>query len=166
MVKAIVVAVLLVAAVVVAVIGRRRQHRAAPVARQFVVPTHLDRGDFPSDTPWLVVVFTSASCHTCADVARKASVLESAAVGVIEVEYAAMGALHERYSIDAVPLLVVVDKAGTVRASFVGPVSATDLWAAVATLRDPGSTGGSGHCSSEAGADSSSSAGESTSMPP
>jgi hypothetical protein len=33
----------------------------------------------------------------------------------------------------------VADAEGAVRASFVGPATATDLWAAVAELRDPGS---------------------------
>lgn len=166
MVKAIVVAILLIVAIAVAVIGRRRQHQAAPVARQFVVPTHLDRGDFASTAQWLVVVFTSASCHTCADVATKARVLESDAVGVVEAEYGASRALHERYSIDAVPLLVIADADGSVQSSFVGPVSATDLWAAMAELREPGSMPGGGHCSSEADAEASSGAGESTSMLP
>ena len=47
--------------------------------------------------------------------------------------------LHERYAIDAVPALLVADQMGAVQASFLGPVTATDLWAAVATARDPSS---------------------------
>jgi hypothetical protein len=35
---------------------------------------------------------------------------------------------------------VIADAAGTVRASFLGPVTATDLWAAVAECRETGST--------------------------
>jgi hypothetical protein len=31
-------------------------------------------------------------------------------------------------------------------ASFLGPMTATDLWAAVAEAREPGSTPGGGHC--------------------
>ena len=44
--------------------------------------------------------------------------------------------LHRRYRIDAVPLLVIADDAGVVRHHFLGPVTATDLWAAMARLRD------------------------------
>lgn len=152
MAKIVIAAVLLVGALVVAVWARRRQRHDAPVARQFNVPTHIDRADFPGSAPWLVAVFTSATCHTCADVAAKAAVLASAAVDVGEVEYGTSRELHDRYGIDAVPLVVVADAEGTVRASFVGPVSATDLWAALAELRDPGSLPGGGHCSSAADA--------------
>ncbi len=48
--------------------------------------------------------------------------------------------LHRKYHIDAVPIVVVADRLGVVRASFVGPMSATDLWAAVAEARHPGSS--------------------------
>ena len=48
--------------------------------------------------------------------------------------------LHERYAIDAVPCIVVADEAGVVRASFIGVPTATDLWAAVAEAREPGSS--------------------------
>jgi hypothetical protein len=71
---------------------------------------------------------------------ERARHLESDAVAVQEVEYGADRALHDRYAIEAVPVSLVVDQAGVVRASFVGPVTATDLWAAVAEAREPGST--------------------------
>ena len=48
------------------------------------------------------------------------------------LEFPAQRDVHERYRIDAVPTLVVADADGVVRASVVGPVSATDLWALVA----------------------------------
>ena len=46
--------------------------------------------------------------------------------------------LHERYKIDAVLRLVVADADGVVHAGFLGPMTATDLWAAV-NAREPGS---------------------------
>src|SRR6185437_6209877 len=52
-------------------------------------------------------------------------------LAVAAVEVGAQPELHRRYRIDAVPITVVADRAGVVRASFVGPASATDLWAAV-----------------------------------
>jgi hypothetical protein len=105
------------------------------------VPAQLDRRDFARpDADWLVAVFTSATCATCAGVAAKAQVLACAAVAVEEVEVSARTEVHRRYHIDAVPLTVVADGEGVVRAAFAGPVTATDLWAAVAEVRQPGSS--------------------------
>ncbi len=72
--------------------------------------------------------------------AGKAKVLACAQVVVVDVEYPAAAELHRKYHIDAVPIVIVADRLGVVRASFVGPMSATDLWAAVAEARDPGSS--------------------------
>jgi hypothetical protein len=41
-----------------------------------------------------------------------------------------------------VPLVLIADAEGVVQRHFLGPVTATDLWAAVAELREPGSTPG------------------------
>ena len=54
--------------------------------------------------------------------------------------------MHQRYAIDAVPCLVIADADGAVRAGFLGPVTATDLWAAVAEARQPGSIDRPGGC--------------------
>jgi hypothetical protein len=137
---------LAVAAVIVAVVAGvafalRRRRPDAPTQVVHAVPQQLDRADFAHpDAEWLVVVFTSATCHTCADVLSKAGVLASPAVAVVEAEFSAERELHRRYAIDAVPALVLADRDGVVRRSFVGRVSATDLWAAVAEVRQPGST--------------------------
>ncbi|HEY4332527.1 MAG TPA: hypothetical protein VGM78_08160, partial [Ilumatobacteraceae bacterium] len=55
-------------------------------------------------------------------------------------DYVVARDLHTRYKIDAVPTLVIADREGVVRASFLGPVSATDLWAACAEARQPGAS--------------------------
>jgi hypothetical protein len=112
------------------------------------IPSQLDRADFPeARAPWLVTVFTSASCSTCAAVLDKSVVLRSDDVDVVDVEYTTRGDLHRRYSIDAVPTLLIADATGEVQAAFVGPVTATDLWAAVAECREPGSVhGGDADC--------------------
>ena len=129
------VAVVLVALVVAWLLQRRRPE--APTGGRWSVPGQLDRGDFPSpDAPWLVAVFTSATCDACAATVTKAEALASPSVAVAEIELGAEPELHRRYGIDAVPLLVLADTEGVVRASFVGPPSATDLWAAVAEVRD------------------------------
>lgn len=132
------------AAVVIAlaVSGVLRRRRAdAPTQGGFQVPTQIDRTDFPSVVaPWLIVAFTSATCNTCDDVVTKARVMECDEVAVVRVDYTEMRGLHARYRIEAVPAIVVVDPEGVVRAAFLGPVKAQDLWAAVAECRAPGST--------------------------
>lgn len=135
MTRLLIVAAVVALAVVVAYVLQRRRPEA-PVRTGFSVPDQVDRGDFERpEAQWLVAVFTSATCATCADVASKAAVLASAEVAVQELEYTRDRALHERYAIDAVPALVVVDRLGVVRRSFIGPVSATHLWAAMAEVR-------------------------------
>lgn len=128
--------VVTIAAVVAVLVERRRPE--PPTQGQWPVPTQLDRQDFDRpDAPWLVAVFSSATCHSCADALAKSQALASDAVAVEEVEAKASVDLHRRYSIQAVPTIVVADAEGVVRASFVGPPSATDLWAAVAEARQP-----------------------------
>ena len=63
--------------------------------------------------------------------------LASREVAVQEVEYVRDRNLHDRYRIDAVPTLVIANAAGVVHYGHLGPVSATDLWAAMARCRDP-----------------------------
>ena len=129
-------AVVVVVAIVVAVILERRRPEA-PTQGNWAVPAQLDRADFTRpDAPWLVAVFTSATCDSCAKAVERAKVLASDSVAVEEAEVKARPDLHRRYHIDAVPIIVVADADGVVRTSFTGPPSATDLWAAVASVRD------------------------------
>ncbi len=125
----------------VALVLRRRAVPDRPTQpRRVGVPAQLDRADFDRpDAPWLVAVFSSASCLSCADTSAKAGQLESGSVAVQDVEFGSRPELHRRYGIDAVPVVVVADLDGVVRASFVGPPSAADLWATLADLRAPGS---------------------------
>lgn len=140
-----VLALVLVAVAVAIALVLQRRRPDAPTQRQWAVPQQLDRGDFAAPaTPWLVAVFTSATCGTCARVVQAAEPLASDAVAVQEVEVQAASDLHERYRIDAVPTLVVADADGVVRASYVGPVSASELWSVVADLRDQAERGDAG----------------------
>ena len=125
----------IVAAVaVIALVMRRRDD--APTQVQHSAPQQLDRADFAADTDWVLVAFTSATCHTCADMVSKAMVMASPSLSVQEIEFGAARDLHRRYAIDAVPTLVLADNRGVVHRSFIGRVTATDLWAAVAEARD------------------------------
>lgn len=133
-----------IAVVIAAVLQRRRP--AAPSGTTWNVPAQLDRSDFRSPSaPWLVAVFTSSTCTACADVAMKAAALDSDNVVVQELEVTEEADLHRRYGIDAVPLVLIADLDGVVVRHFLGPVTATDLWAAVAEAREPGSTPESCH---------------------
>ena len=93
----------------------------------------LDRRDFAGpDKPKLVVVFTSATCDSCAETVTKARPLESDNVAYEEVPWQARRALHDRYAIAVVPATLVADSDGVVTASFIGRPPAAELWAAVA----------------------------------
>jgi hypothetical protein len=129
--------VVAIAAVVAVIVERRRP--APPTQAHWSVPAQLDRDDFDRpDAAWLVAVFTSATCDSCAVARDKAAVLASDDVVVQELEVAARRDLHDRYGIDAVPTILLADGEGVVRASFLGPPSASDLWAAVAEARASG----------------------------
>src|SRR5215813_2171987 len=101
------VARIVIAVVIVALAGgvawwleRRRKH-APPTQGRAVTPQQLDRRDFPRpDAPWLVVLFTSRNCDSCAGLLDKAKPLESDQVSVTEVEFSAHRDLHRRYQID------------------------------------------------------------------
>ncbi len=140
---------LVIAVVIIAVVGavslvsRRRRTADAPTQREYHVPQQVDRADFPRpEAPWLVTVFSSATCDVCAGVAERAAVLASDDVAVAVVEHGESKALHDKYKIDAVPTLLVSDAQGVTRKHFLGPVNATDMWAAVAEAREPGAAPG------------------------
>jgi hypothetical protein len=119
----------------------RRKPGEPPTQSHYQVPTQLDRTDFDGpDAPWLLVVFSSTTCPTCAEVVAKATVLACDDVVVQDVSYQSRKDLHSRYRIEAAPTTVLADADGVVRAAFVGAPSATDLWAAVAEARAPGSS--------------------------
>jgi hypothetical protein len=123
-----------VAAAVAYVLHRRR--RDAPSTPPSTVPTQIDRADFADQfvdqsahgaLPWLIVVFTSATCLSCLSVWHRVRSLEGPGVLVSQAEVKARPDLHRRYDIDSVPLTVAVDAAGVVRASVLGPIATADL---------------------------------------
>lgn len=139
MTRLLIAAGLVMVAVAVALVLRRRQAADAPSQPGWRVPAQLDRNDFARpEAPWLVTVFSSATCSTCASVVDKARVLACDTVVVDEVELVARREIHNRYRVEAVPMTLIADADGVVHASFLGPITATDLWAAVAEVRDPG----------------------------
>jgi hypothetical protein len=135
------VAVALIAVVIAAVITRRTRVDAPTQPDSYEVPAMLDRADFDRpEVPWLVAVFSSSTCLSCQDAWDKARHLESPEVAVQDIEAVDRKDLHERYKIDAVPMIVIADDEGVTRASFIGVPSAADLWSALAELREPNSS--------------------------
>jgi hypothetical protein len=122
-------------AVVVALVLQRRRPQP-PTQSRSAVPGQVDRNDFDRpDAPLLVAVFTSATCASCEEALAKAAVLASHDVACQDVSFQTRRDLHERYAIETVPLIVVADAEGVVRASFIGTPPAADLWASVAEAR-------------------------------
>jgi len=119
----------------------RRREPEGPPRDAYPVPRQLARGDFVRpDAPWLVAYFSSETCASCQGLAPKVEVLESGQVATCELPFATRRELHDRYQIDAIPMILVADAEGVVQRAFVGATTATDLWAAIAEVRDPGST--------------------------
>ncbi|HEY7107524.1 MAG TPA: hypothetical protein VH986_14045 [Acidimicrobiia bacterium] len=134
-------AAILVVVLVVAWLLQRSRTPDAPPRDVYPVPRQLDRADFPRpDAPWLVALFSSTVCDSCEGLPPKLVPLESADVATCEIEAHRRGDLHQRYEIAAIPMTVVADAEGVVRRAFVGSFTATDLWAAVAESRTPGTT--------------------------
>jgi len=136
---------LIAAAILVVALGvawwLRRRRPEGPPRDAYPVPRQLDRADFARpDAAWLVAYFSSELCDSCQGLGPKVAALESGVVATCELNYGARRDLHERYDISAIPMILLADAAGVVHRAFIGATTATDLWATLAELRDPGST--------------------------
>ena len=133
--RLVVALIVVVAALVVARLLERR--RPAPPTRDaYPVPAQLDRTDFPRpEAPWLFVLFSSRTCDSCGPMVARVCSLESETVATIQVEAKADKALHDRYRIEGVPMVVLADAQGVVRAGFVGSVDTWELEEALTKAR-------------------------------
>ena len=123
-------------AALVAFVVRRRGSVAPPAQVSRDLLSQLDRDDFDHpEVDWLVAVFTSATCDACVEVAAAARGLAADDVAVVEVDYPTERRTHQRYRIGAVPMVVIADAAGVVRAGRLGPVSSAQLAADLVAAR-------------------------------
>jgi protein-disulfide isomerase len=130
---AIAVALVAVAAGVAWWLDRSGGRGGGPVRTNVPVPHQVDRADFPRpDAPWLVVVFTSSTCANCQKAAASVAAVDGPTIATAAVPVEELPDVHDRYGIDAVPVTVVADGGGVVRASFLGAVGVAELTAAIA----------------------------------
>ncbi len=131
----VVAAVSVAAAGAAALIGRLRSTPGTgPALHLGAPPDRVDRRDFPSDSEWLLVVFTSVGCSACERTMTAARELAAEDLEVLEVTREESGELHTRYGIDAVPTLLFVDSTGRVPRSLLGSPSTRELASARAQL--------------------------------
>ena len=132
--RLIVLVVLSCGASIVALLLRKLNYRNF-VTSGWSIPGHLSREDFSFlNEPWLVVIFSSESCETCKPVVTEGMKLTSLGVAIQEVTAETNKGLHEKYDIDAVPMLLLVDKFGVVRSSHLGPTNSDQVKKSIETV--------------------------------
>ena len=132
--RLIVLEVLSCGASIVALLLRKLNYRNF-VTSGWSIPGHLSREDFNfRNEPWLVVIFSSESCETCKPVVTEGMKLTSLGVAIQEVTAETNKDLHEKYDIDAVPMLLLVDKFGVVRSSYLGPSDFDEVKKSIETV--------------------------------
>ncbi|MFN3215674.1 MAG: TlpA family protein disulfide reductase [Acidimicrobiales bacterium] len=120
LITVLIVAVVVAGAAVLSVAMQRRRPDP-PTSPRMAVPQQLDRSDFADpDSPWLMVVFGSATCASCRDAWSIVERLDVPSVSVQRLDFPAERAIHERYRIDSVPTIVLADTDGVVRWSSLG----------------------------------------------
>lgn len=132
--RLVVLIVLTVVAVVAAIILQRRRPEP-PSAPSYRAPTQVDRSDFDfAAKPWLIAVFTSATCDGCKSALETASTVANKKpemVAWVDLEVSSDPRLHQRYRIDGVPTTLVVDQSGVVAKAFFGSASEEALLSAL-----------------------------------
>lgn len=129
--------VLTAVAVGVALLLQRRRPDP-PSAPSYRAPAQLDRDDFVNPSAaTLVALFASTTCNTCPTaweaVLAAAAERDGNTLAVQRIDVQDDPTLHERYRIDGVPTTLVVDAEGVVTQAFFGPITATDVTAALPT---------------------------------
>jgi hypothetical protein len=100
----------------------------APTTPQFAAPQQLDRSDFDHpEQDWLLVLFSSETCLSCHEAREVLTPIRFERVAVQDLPVETSRAIHDRYSVDAVPIMVLADTDGVVRWSYLGAPPAEAL---------------------------------------
>jgi hypothetical protein len=100
----------------------------APTTPQFAAPQQLDRSDFDHpELDWLLVLFSSETCLSCHEAREALTPIRFDRVAVQDLPVETSRAIHDRYSVDAVPIMVLADTDGVVRWSYLGAPPAEAL---------------------------------------
>ena len=125
--RLLILGVVAVAASIIAAL-LQRWHPRESIAAPHSIPQYLSRTDFDQpDSAWLIAVFSSKDCATCAPVALEAYKLTDADVTVQEIPVDSSAELHRRYCVSAVPMLLIADADGLVCAHHLGPATNSEL---------------------------------------
>ncbi len=121
------VVILVTAAATIALVVNRRGPDV-PTSPSFGVPQQLDRDDFATpEVEWLFALFSSQTCLACIDARLVLQAVDSSSAQVHEIEVESNRALHDKYSIDAVPTIVLADHEGVVQWSYLGAPDAETI---------------------------------------
>ena len=115
----IVAIVAVVAGAIAFVVNGRRPD--APSTPHFAAPQQLDRSDFDlPERPWLLALFSSETCLSCHDARHVLGQLDFPSIVVHDLPVEQHKPIHDRYGVDAVPIVVLADTEGVVRWSWLG----------------------------------------------
>ena len=131
----VIVLVLLSSAASLTAVLLRKLNKRNFLTSGWSIPGHLSREDFGfTNESWLVVIFSSESCETCKPLVAESMKLSSLGIAIQEIAVETNKDLHEKYSIDAVPMLLLVDKFGVVRSSHLGPTNSEEVRNSIQTV--------------------------------
>ena len=131
----VIVLVLLSSAASLTAVLLRKLNKRNFLTSGWSIPGHLSREDFRfTNEPWLVVIFSSESCETCKPLVAESMKLSSLGIAIQEIAVETNKDLHEKYGIDAVPMLLLVDKFGVVRSSHLGPTNSEEVRNSIQTV--------------------------------
>ncbi len=106
------------------------------------IPDVVSASDFGiPEGQWMLLVFSSEKCATCAVVVEAVSRIDMPGLAVEVIGIERMPELHADYRIDAVPTTIVADPTGSVRKSFLGPVDLPMIRLAVSAARSEHNSG-------------------------
>jgi hypothetical protein len=131
--RLLIVVVLVVGAVVVAWFIEQRRSASPISVKLGRIPTRVMPSDCALGPDPAIIVFTEASCRSCAGAIEMVRGQAGCGLPVAVVEYGATKELHAHYEIDTVPTTVVVSGDGTVVGGWAGSLDEVQVAEAAQT---------------------------------